>query len=277
MPWDWWTAMCQSVHHKLPQSSALHLVEQRTAVLENDDLLLTQTLESLIRKYCRSECADRRDRVFALLSLACDCVLGQTFQADYSLPRLELLVKLLRFCRPDEPIGFVSIVFRMLQKAEGDDAWKKAAIEWDRCSISNLSDAHHQYRRPAGHTGRVITVAQFRAVSTDNRSWGRCLSACATLELGCMEAAAERRPSFATTLSRPTAFPPNSWEYDDVVFDIDEFNMAILLNEAQVAILSTSGPKAVAMTVAKPCVVLGLREAGRDCACKFSDIRYPNF
>nr|KAK5436981.1 hypothetical protein LTR18_009346 [Exophiala xenobiotica] len=85
--------VCLAMQHLLPQGQATDLVNQRTATLRGDTLLQSQTLESLIRTYSSSECTDRRDRVFALLSLAADCASGNGMKPDYGITRFGLLMQ----------------------------------------------------------------------------------------------------------------------------------------------------------------------------------------
>ncbi|KIW17865.1 hypothetical protein PV08_05060 [Exophiala spinifera] len=130
--------VCLAMRHLLPQSQATALVNQRTATLRGDTPLQSQTLESLIRTYSSSECTDRRDRVFALLSLAADCASGTGMKPDYGITRFGLLMQVLEFCRPENPVEFISLLLRALQRHEGDVHWGEALELWTQGTLSQL-------------------------------------------------------------------------------------------------------------------------------------------
>ncbi len=105
-------AICLVLQPVLPHSPAIDLIKQRTATLRDDSLLQGQTLEALIRTYSSSECSDRRDKVFALLPLAADCASGNGMKPDYGIARFSLLMQALEFCRPEDPVEFISLLLR---------------------------------------------------------------------------------------------------------------------------------------------------------------------
>jgi hypothetical protein len=63
-----------------------------------------QTLEDLLILYRSARCAEPRDKIYSLLSLAADCRDGRWPRVDYSIPTQHLLTQVLRHCRPKRPL-----------------------------------------------------------------------------------------------------------------------------------------------------------------------------
>jgi hypothetical protein len=72
------------------------------------------TLEVLLEEYGESACADIRDRVYALLSLAKDCTTDTFFPIDYTEDKCILFFRTVIFCKPRNPFEFASRLLRTL-------------------------------------------------------------------------------------------------------------------------------------------------------------------
>lgn len=261
--WDSLANTCLALEKYLPDCPALHLMKQRRAVLKNEQPLHNRTLESLVRRHNRCECTDRRDRVFALLSLASDCAFGQGLQADYRWPRLRLLVESVRFCRPEDPLQFISLLFHALGKTSADEHWHKMATKWtEACTTpantglvlaAATSGPNHQFK---------VRVSQFVTVQTTLHDWARHYSVEALLDP--QRTGADIASHSESSL--PAFIPPRSTAsrsklYGDVVRDVDNSNMMLLLNDSHFVIFSTNQLSAVA----NPCTVLGLHDDSSNC------------
>jgi hypothetical protein len=256
--WDSLANACLALEKYLPDCPALHLMKQRKAVLNNEQPLHNRTLESLVRRHNQCECTDRRDRVFALLSLASDCAFGQGLQADYRWPRLKLLVQMVEFCRPDDPIQFISLLFSAFGKPSGDEHWHKMASKWtEACETDHVLEAtalrpSHQYK---------VRVSHFVTVQTTLHDWARHYSVDALLDTESTGADTASHAVSPPAFIRQRSSIGRSKLYDDVVCRIDDSNMMVLLTEAHFVIFSTSQLS----PVANPCTVLGLHENSSSC------------
>lgn len=257
--WDSLSNACLALENYLPDCPALHLMRQRKAVMNNEQPLHSRTLESLVRMHNQCECTDRRDRVFALLSLASDCAFGHGLQPDYRWPRLKLLVQIVRFCRPDNPIQFISLLFNALGKPSGDEHWHKLASKWiEACEADPVLEA----TAAAGQSGQYkVRVSQFVTVQTTLHDWARHYSVNALLDTEFTGAGTASHAVCIPAIIGQRSSIGKSKLYDDVVYEIDDSNMIVLLNETHFIIFSTSQLSAVA----NPCTMLGLHENSSSC------------
>ena len=261
LSWDKFAETCKSLRSHLPVERILRLVNQRMTVLSDERLLLGQTLESLVRTYNESECSDRRDRVFALLSLASDCAFGQGMRANYGLPRLELLVQVLEFCRPDDPIDFISLLFRAFTRGDGDEAWQTAVDKWNqaRFSPSTFSDPLEIDAAPMGK--RMVQITQLVTASSSSRDWARHYSCVALLDPDFVMVNFEKDPSLTAMFIHQRSKAATSKKYCDVVCRIDDTNLAVIVHEAHFIVLSTTQ----IMAAVNPCTFLGLHGESFGC------------
>lgn len=79
------------------------LLDQVDKSLCNDDHYTPAPLASLILANRHSKCADPRDHVYALLSLASDCCVGHTIKVDYTAPIEVFFCQIIAFCAPSTP------------------------------------------------------------------------------------------------------------------------------------------------------------------------------
>ena len=199
--------------------------------------------------------------MFALLSLAADCVSGQGIAVDYALPRLELLVKVLEFCRPDDPIGFTSVLFSAFAQENGDEAWRKAAVEWEigRSSRPNLGLSLAADAVSAGQ--KKVEILHFVIALSASRDWVRHHSCVALLELQQPHSGSECHPSAKASF---TSFGPEidkSKTFSGLVRRLDDSNIATLLHTSRYAVISTN-PITAAVNL---CDALRLHAGSSDC------------
>jgi hypothetical protein len=69
-----------------------------------------QTLESLLYKYVNSECSNRLDRVYALLSMASDCIGMESRLVDYGISPSTLFFALIAHFEPSNVLSFATIL-----------------------------------------------------------------------------------------------------------------------------------------------------------------------
>lgn len=262
LTWTKFAGACRLLQQYLPSGQALHLVNQRNAIQNDQRILLDQTLESLIRTYKECECSDRRDRVFALLALAIDCASGQGIQADYALPRLELLVKILDFCKPDDPVDFISLLLQAFTRDEGDKAWRSAWMEWDTRRLQR-NDFNYLLRPQISSPElRVVTITHLVAGMSASWDWVRYYSFNALVDAQYVAANSGEISTLMTNFGQPSSIVKGQRRYSDNVGRIDDSNVAIILHESQIAIVSTSQMTATV----NPCHDLGLHEESSTCS-----------
>jgi hypothetical protein len=69
-----------------------------------------KTLKQLLHRYANSECSNRLDRVFALLSMASDCIGMESRLVDYSLTPSMLFFALIAHFEPSNVLSFATIL-----------------------------------------------------------------------------------------------------------------------------------------------------------------------
>ena len=69
-----------------------------------------ETLEQLLHRYANSECSNRLDRVFALLSMASDCMGMESRLVDYGLSPSALFFALIAHFEPSNVLSFATIL-----------------------------------------------------------------------------------------------------------------------------------------------------------------------
>ena len=263
LSWEKFAECCDSVASVLPVGIPQRLVSERASRLDDEEQLLQQTLESLIGRYRKSQCSDPRDRIFALLSLAADCVSGSGLQADYLLPRFELLVKTLQFCRPNAARAFSKTLFEALQNQEDDELWAQANVTWNQ---SSSPPAQLDVGDDSRGTGQV-QITHFVTASSPSRDWVRYHSFPALFDAGFARSRNFGLKRFFLSDDIENGMP---MEPDVGAAEIDESNIAIRLHSNHFAILS--GSQIAAVT--NPCTALGLHANSSGCtANKCSSVR----
>jgi hypothetical protein len=92
---------------------AVHLIEQRR-LYHSTLVQQTESLEALLFKHADKECEDGRDRIFALLSFAHGCQDGEGVRPDYTICGLELLFRILHFCKSANSARLASLLCQSL-------------------------------------------------------------------------------------------------------------------------------------------------------------------
>lgn len=253
--WGMLVRTCLALQASLPDSPAIQLMARREAALQDDQVTHDETLESLIRTYSRCGCSDRRDRIFALLSLASDCTFSQGLQPDYRMSRLELLVRVLEFCRPENPIEFVSLMFEALGESDSDTHWVGAKQHWMQVQTQEPSS------NPGTEIVGAIRVTRFMAISTAERDWVSHEMIEANATPGTQEASHLAMPGFQTAFNLCRASGTAPATYSTAVHPINSHNLAVIIGPYHVVIFSVDTTKAVV----SPCESLRLHDSSDNC------------
>jgi hypothetical protein len=126
----------------------------------------SKTLEELLQKYHRSQCADFRDRVFALLSLASDCAGLERVMVDYTVDRPLLFFALMAHIQPADPCKLSVILQEAFQvrKAELIKVWDKVSESPRRHTqnqdIPYMQRAAEDYIRQVQEYGKSELILQ---------------------------------------------------------------------------------------------------------------------
>lgn len=260
VPWETFARSFQMAGgHKLSSGMAQSLVSERTNRLDHKETLLQQTLETLITRYKGSKCTDSRDKIFALLSLAADCASGNGLQADYTLPRFELLVKTVKFCIPQDAPVFVHTLFEVLQRPERDELWAKARSAWSQDTYPPLTLGGEEGAKESETRTSRVRITHFVAAASSFKDWVRFYSFVAQID-----------HNFVATTSGPAMrFLMDSRLMDGDPQDVDlsaaelgKSNVAVRLQHNHLVILSANQMTAVA----SPCTALGLHAGSARCS-----------
>jgi hypothetical protein len=88
-----------------------------------------ETLEQLLHRYANSECSNRLDRVFALLSMASDCMGMESRLVDYELSPSTLFFALIAHFEPSNVSSFATILQDVLDV-------RRVELQEYMCSVS---------------------------------------------------------------------------------------------------------------------------------------------
>lgn len=238
-------------------SPARNLMLRRETAMQPDRPLQEQTLERLIRVHQHSECADRRDRVFALLSLAVDCASGQGIVADYAMARFELLVQVLMFCKPqNDVLDFITLLWRLLLRDKEDGQWERALDFWQE----EMGAARDTTESHGSHVTGKVRVAQFVAAKSASTDWVRCSTVECRLSYEFRGGNRSRLPRSHTDAFHRQAHGV-ARRFEDAVDVIDEHNVAVSLSPTHAAVFTTNAVKATTSA----CMALRLHEPSAGC------------
>lgn len=254
LSWEKFAECCNSIALVLLVGTPQRLVSERASRLDNEEQLLKQTLESLISRYRKSQCSDPRDRIFALISLAADCASGCGLKADYSLPRFELLVKTVHFCRPNAARAFVKTMFEVLQKQDDDEQWAKACMTWSQGHSQPIQTGVSDDSLGTGQ----VQITHFVTASSPFRDWVRYHSFPALFNPGFVRSMNFDRMDIFLSDDIGHGMPMES---DVGATEIDDSNIAVRLHSHHFAILS--GSQIAAVT--SPCTALRLHANSSGC------------
>lgn len=263
-----WTTLwhaCEVLRSQLAQdmknSPAFRLVDQRRALERGDYDLTSRTLESLIRSFASAKATDPRDRVFALLQLACDCTSGDSLTPDYGISRFRLLMKVLDFCRSSDSIGFANILLKALLKESEDDEWSRAITVWE--SLGTRQRTPMSERRRSYKVSIVFFVTLESSSGDSVRVSPSPLQA--FLDLNFMQDA--NRELYAIILR---LIKCANLDKGDRIWCIDEHNMVLLIDCIHVAIFSNSDLK----VVVNPCRSLGFHAESETCTQHYCSLAW---
>lgn len=127
----------------------------------------SKTLEELLQKYNRSQCADFRDRAFALLALASDCAGLERKMVDYTLDRPLLFFALMAHIQPAEPRKLGAILqeaFRV-RKTELIKVWDK--VSESPCGYIQSHDLPYMQRTAEEYIRQVQEYGKSGLISQD--------------------------------------------------------------------------------------------------------------
>jgi hypothetical protein len=231
---------------------------RRDAATRSDRPLQEQTLARLVDVHQRCECADRRDRIFALLSLAVDCAAGQGVMPDYGVSRFELLVRVLLFCRPEgEILDFITLLWRVLLKEVDDGQWVRAFDCWSsEVAMARGSRQGYNTQNP-----RKVRVTQFVTVKSASSDWVRCTTVESSWAPENRDASPGWLDSFHTVFATSDMKGTTAMKWASTMHAIDEYNVVVVLGWRNLAVFSIDSIKAVG----SPCATLQLHGSAARC------------
>ena len=117
-----------------------------------------ETLEELLHRYNNSECFDRRDRVFALLSMASDCKGLESRLVDYSLSVPALFFAFIAHLKPSNLLGFATNLQDVLgvRRVELLKYWKAISADDTINASSHLEELAFDYIRKVENYGKSL-------------------------------------------------------------------------------------------------------------------------
>jgi hypothetical protein len=163
----------------------------------------------------------------------------------------------LEFCGPKDPVEFISLLLRALQKQEGDEQWGKALDVWTQGRFSQPDPSCQEDSRAESTIPNRVRLTQFLTASSSSRDWIRYHSFFASIHSESVLGRVEAQARFLGCDQRATDLTG----YDAVVYRIDAANIAVRLHQSHFGLLSVSETAAVT----NPCTSLRLHQDSRRC------------